>query len=224
MTYRLLLAHGHWLMRRGLRATLQGLADHEIVAEAGSVDEAVRQVELTRAELMIVDQRLPGGGAILAMRRAQERRLTAKVMVLGEAGAVEFAREALRAGCDGFVSHDGGDVELLQAVQRVRAGHIHLDAETSRLLVLADIGRGAATEPAPLRQLTERELAVFRLIGAGYTNRAAAERIRLSPRTVEKYRAAVMHKLQLGNAVDLRLLALRLGAAPDSEAGDGPTL
>jgi DNA-binding NarL/FixJ family response regulator len=61
--------------------------------------------------------------------------------------------------------------------------------------------------------LTERELMVFRLIGAGYTNRAAADRINLSPKTVEKHRAAVMQKLQLRNALQLRLMAAELGPA-----------
>lgn len=213
MTHRILVAEGHWLVRRGLRALLEERREHEIVAEAANLEEFARLVEQMQPNMALVNLALAGGGAIAALRRAKERSPRTHVIVMGDGGSVETVREALRAGCEGYVSLAGGEPELLEAVERVRAGHIHLDPETARRFVLADVGRGDAFGQGPLQLLSEREREVFRLIGAGYTNRAAAERIQLSHRTVEKYRAAVMQKLQLRSAVDLRLLALKLGAA-----------
>lgn len=212
MTHRILVADGHWLTRRGLRATLEEQPDHEVVAEAATVEEFARLVEQMQPNMALVNLALSGGGAIAALRRARERSPRTRVIVLGADGHVDTVREALRAGCEGYVSIDGGTRDLIEAVERVRAGHVHLDPETARRFVLADVGRGDALDNGPLQLLSEREREVFRLIGAGYTNRAAAERIRLSHRTVEKYRAAVMQKLNLRSAVDLRLLALKLGA------------
>ncbi len=219
MTYRLLIAEGQWLTRRGLHATLHGRDGQEVVAEAASADEAERLAERSRTDLAVVGVGLPGGGAVAAFEALRRRRPAIKVLVLGDATQLQAARDVLRAGCDGFVSRDGEPHDLLEAVRRVREGRVHVDAETSRQLVLADLrGGDRVDDGGPLRLLSERELAVFRLIGAGYTTRAAAERIQLSPRTVEKYRAAVMQKLQLGSAVELRLLALRLGAASAAAA------
>jgi DNA-binding NarL/FixJ family response regulator len=132
--------------------------------------------------------------------------------MLGDESALSSVREALRGGCSAYLRKNANNMDMFRdAIEKLRMGHIYLDAELARQMVLQDHWREAATEEGPLKRLTERERAVFKLIGAGYTNRTAAEHIHLSPKTVEKHRAAVMQKLQLRNAFELRLLAQSLG-------------
>ena len=89
-----------------------------------------------------------------------------------------------------------------------------------RQLVLSDYKRETSTSANRLEALSSREMEVFRLVGAGYTNRAAGEKLELSPKTVEKYRAAVMSKLALRDAVALRPKALEMGVT--GNLGEGP--
>ena len=218
MKHTVLLVDGNWLVRRGLRAVFDEQADFTVAAEAASADEALYQAGLVHPDIALVDLQLPGGGIPL-VHALKGQYPSTRVVVLGEGDLPEVVREALRAGCDGYLLRSGLAHDLIDAMRRVRRGEVHLDPETSRRLVLAELRRDDRDPNMPLQRLTERELEVFRLIGSGYTNRAAAERIRLSPKTVEKHRASVMQKLSLRNAVDLRLLALRLGVSREAEAG-----
>jgi DNA-binding NarL/FixJ family response regulator len=107
-------------------------------------------------------------------------------------------------------------------VHCIRDGGVYVDAEMSRRLVLLDHQREVSNAQGPLDGLSERELAVFHLIGRGSTNRAAGESLNISPKTVEKYRASLMRKLRLGSAVDLRMLAVQLGLTTHPHADRPP--
>jgi DNA-binding NarL/FixJ family response regulator len=218
MTCRILVADGHWLTRRGLIATLNLVDDYQVVAEAADSHEAVARTLDLQPHVALFNLRLPGEGGVAAARLVKERRRQQKVVVLADRGGESSVRDALRAGCDGFVCTDVSDRELLQALRSVRNGDVYLDAELTRQMVLSDHRREMRASSGPLEHLSPRELDVFKLIGEGCTNRDAGERMQLSPKTVEKYRAAVMQKLKLRSAVDLRLLALELGVVLKPEA------
>jgi DNA-binding NarL/FixJ family response regulator len=212
MNCRLIVAEGHWLLRFGLVAMLRAQPGMEVLGQADNRDDAVRRTLETQPDVLLLDLKLPGGG-LAALEQIKQRLRSQKVLMMGEVGATEEVRAALHAGCDGYVRKDRSQQELLDAVSHVAAGQTYIEAGLARELVLDDPRRKAQAATAPLQRLTERELTVFRLIGAGYTNRAAADRINLSPKTVEKHRAAVMQKLQLNSALQLRLMAAELGSA-----------
>lgn len=212
MTCRLLLADGHWLIRCGLRSVLHGSGGNEVVGEAANTREALTLTLQLAPDIALLDLRLPADGGLAVLRLIKQQQHTQKVILLCDSNGEQTVREALRAGCDGYVRKDASSTELLAAIRSVQAGQVYLDAEISRQMVLADHRRETQSQSGPLHALSARELAVFNLVGAGLTNRAAAEQLRLSPKTVEKYRAAVMQKLRLRSAVDLRLLAMRLSA------------
>lgn len=216
MSYRLFLADGHWLIRKGLRAALQQVVDHEVVGEAADVPSTVARTAELLPDIVLLDVRLPDGGGIAAARQIKERRPGQKVLLLSDHGGEDSVRDALRAGCEGYVRKDSSDRVLLEAIVCVRGGSVYLDADLSRQLVLSDHRREMQRDTGPLAGLSPRELMVFRLIGAGHTNRGAGACMQLSPKTVEKYRASLMHKLKLRSALDLRLLALELGVTQDT--------
>jgi DNA-binding NarL/FixJ family response regulator len=221
MSCRLIIAEGHWLQRCGLVAVLRAQPGFEVLGHAETNDDAVRLTLDKQPDIVVLDLKLPGGG-LAALERIKQKLRQQKVLVMGELGASEEVRAALHAGCDGYVRKDRSQQELLDAVHRVALGQTYIEAGLARELVLDDPRRRAQAATAPLQRLTERELTVFRLIGAGYTNRAAADRINLSPKTVEKHRAAVMQKLQLNSALQLRLMAAELGSALNSPAPTAP--
>jgi DNA-binding NarL/FixJ family response regulator len=208
---RILVADDQWLIRQGLRAALQRLPGCEVVGEAASVEEVVVAAVDMKPHVVVVDRLLPPDGGLAALRQIRERCHGVAVLMLGDDSAVGTVREALRAGCGAYVHKNSGSLTLLRdAIHALRRGQIYLDAELTRLLVLSDHRKEVASDGSPLSRLTERERAVFRLIGDGYTNRGAAEHIHLSPKTVEKHRAAVMQKLNLRSAFELRMLARSL--------------
>ncbi len=211
MTYRLLLSDGHWLIRCGLRTTLGRNDDLAVVGEAGDLAMAVTLAAELAPDLTLLDLRLPGGGGIEAARQIKASRRDQKLLLLCDLGGQTSAREALRAGCDGCVRKDCSEPELLEAIRCVRAGGVYLDADMTRQMVFSNQELEAAPGPDPLDRLSQREKSVFRLIAEGRSNRGVGEYLALSPKTVEKYRAALMVKLKLRNAIDLRLLALDLG-------------
>jgi DNA-binding NarL/FixJ family response regulator len=219
MNLRILLADAHWLVRRGLRATLQSQPEFRITGECGDVRELVVASNQLLPDLVIIDLHLPVGGGIAATRQIREQTPGQKVLLLGDGGSAGSMRDALRAGCDGVVGKDAGESELLDAIRAVSRGGIYIDSELSRQLVLSDHEREVNGQSGPLAELSERELAVFRLVGSGHTNRGVGEQLQLSPKTIEKYRATLMRKLAVRNAVELRLLALDLGVISRAEAG-----
>jgi DNA-binding NarL/FixJ family response regulator len=228
MKCRVLVADGHWLVRSGLKAALQQLDDHVVVGEAASAAEAIHCAHELTPDVALIDMLLPGGGGVTTLTAIKQKRHVQKVVLLSDHFDPNAVREALRAGCDGYLVKNGGSDQLQEAMRCVRSGTVYLDAEISRQMVLAEFCRKTPKADAhPLEGLSERERTVFGLIGAGLTNREAGESMQLSPKTVEKYRAALMQKLKLRGALELRLLALELGvavevAAPPSTSGKAP--
>lgn len=216
MNYRLLVADGHWLIRCGLRSTLQRVDGHEFVGEAADLDSVVSLALELSPDLTLLDAGLPGGGGIEAARQIRARQNDQKLLLLSDIDSPASARDALRAGCDGCVRKDRSEHELLEAVRCVRAGGVYLDADMTRAMVMSE-PLAAPPPSGPLDRLSQRELSVFRLIAEGRSNRGAGEFLDLSPKTVEKYRAALMLKLKLRSAIDLRLLAIDLGVVQRPE-------
>ncbi|MDZ5457442.1 response regulator transcription factor [Azohydromonas lata] len=209
MSIRVLLADGHRLMRVGLRSTLAVDAEINVIGEAGDAHEAVHRAEELQPDVVLLDMHLPGGNG-LGVARLVSQSGAVRVLLMNERDDAVSVREVLSAGCAGLLRKDLTEQELLDAVRCVFAGRIYLDAEMARQLTQP---APAAPQPCPLDRLSPRERDVFLLIAAGHTNRSAGQELGLSPKTVEKHRAAVMTKLRLQSALELRLMALDLGLA-----------
>jgi DNA-binding NarL/FixJ family response regulator len=216
MTHRLLIADSQRFARRGLRAALHGVNGCEVCAETSDVADTVRLTNECEPDLALIDLALRGGGGHLAASQIRGFRPQQRLLIMGDdCYEVSSVRESLRVGCDGYVHKDDGDSEWLYAVRQVLNNQLYVAPRYLRELIVIN---QPSAPPASvqvrgslLQRLSGRELMIFRLIGSGYTNRAAAERIDISHKTVEKHRASVMQKLNLKDAVELRMLALSLG-------------
>jgi DNA-binding NarL/FixJ family response regulator len=212
MTYRILIAEDHNLLRQGLRSMVSALADFTVVGEALDGKEAVRLAISLQPDVVLMDLSMPGMNGIEATLHIKQRLSNTRVLALTAYKTDEYVREALRAGADGYVLKDGSYDELVMALRSVVSGKKFLSPDVSGHLVTSFLHRSSAPAKAtPWDSLTARERSILKLIAEGRTNRSAAAFLSVSPKTVEKHRASLMRKLGLRNVAELTLVALESG-------------
>jgi len=215
MKKRIMIVEDHNLLRQGLRSLVSTLPDFDVVGEARDGKEAVRLALSLVPDLIMMDLSMPGMNGIEATAQIKRRLPQVRVIALTAYKTDEYVREALRAGADGYVLKDASYEELVLALRHVAVGKRFLSADVSGHLVDALISTthvvAPATTPSPWNKLTARERSILKLIAEGRTNRAAAEFLNVSPKTVEKHRANLMRKLGLRNVAELTLVALESG-------------
>jgi two-component system response regulator NreC len=197
------LADDHAVVRKGLRLLLDAEPGLRVVAEAGSVPDALRMALAHRPTVLVLDLNMPGGSsleAIPVLRRDAEQ---TAVVVLTMQNDPSFARQALQAGALGFVLKEAADDELLGAIRLAAEGETYLNPR---------LGARLAAQPAqpagPPDDLSERELEVLRMIALGHTNSEIASTLYLSVRTVESHRAHIQQKTRRSTRAELVRYAL----------------
>jgi len=212
MTCRVFVAEDHPLLRQGLRALVESIPGHVVVGEATNGRDTIHMTLSLKPDLLMIDLSLPDIAGPDVVRQIQRRAPHQKIIALSDSRGDILAGEALRAGCHGYLLKETSFEELSLAIKTVTLGRRFISQNVTDELVgdLLDLptqrlGRG------PWNQLTSRERSVFKLIAQGKTNRATAEYLALSPKTIEKHRASLMRKLELHSAVELTLLAVDLG-------------
>jgi DNA-binding NarL/FixJ family response regulator len=207
----IVLADDHQVVRSGLRALLEADLGAQIVGEASDGLEAVQLVEQLQPDILIVDLMMPGLTGLEVARRVRQRAAHVRIVVVSMHAAESYVREALRAGAIGYVLKESPAADVVQAVRAAADGRRFLSAALSERLIDAYIQQSSATTDDPYDLLTEREREVLYLAALGYTAPEIAERLVLSVRTVENYRAGVLRKLDLRNQTDLVRYAIRRG-------------
>jgi DNA-binding NarL/FixJ family response regulator len=198
---RVLIVDDHELFRAGVRGQLE--PGMEVVGEAAGVDDAVRLIEQTAPDVVLLDVHMPDGGGVAVLERAAELDTVPRFLALSASDAAEDVIAVIRAGARGYVTKSISASELHDAIERVRGG----DAVFSPRLAgfVLDAFAGAAPEPAAegddadVDQLTPREREVLRHLARGYLYKEIAQRLGISAKTVEAHVSAVLRKLQLSN-------------------------
>jgi DNA-binding NarL/FixJ family response regulator len=213
---RVLLADDQALIRAGFRALLEHTDDIVVVGEATDGEAAVRLAGTCRADVVLMDIRMPGVDGIEATRRiaASEDLAGVRVLILTTFESDDYVYEALRSGASGFVVKDTEPADLIQAVRVVAAGDGLLSPGVTRRLI-ADIaakGRVTAT-PAdyPIERLTDRERQVLALVGQGQSNDEIAATLFLSPLTAKTHVSRIMTKLAARDRAQLVVIAYETG-------------
>jgi DNA-binding NarL/FixJ family response regulator len=200
---RVALVDDHALFRAGVRAELDGLVD--VVAEAGGVEEAVQVILDAEPDVVLLDVQMPGGGGVEVIRRVAERRASTCFLALSVSDAPEDVIAVIRAGARGYVTKTIAGPDLADAVRRVAGGDAFFSPRLAGFVL--DAFAAGAAPPAPsdpeLGQLTARETEVLRHIARGYMYKEVAQRLHISPKTVEAHVSAVLRKLQLSNRHEL---------------------
>ena len=215
MTIRVVLADDQALIRSGFRVLIDSAEDLEVVGEAATGDDAVRLARSTRADVVLMDIRMPGTDGIAATRAITDDDDLAgvKVVVLTTFEIDAYVIEAVRAGASGFLSKSIEPADLLDAIRTVAGGDALLSPKATQALLaeFATAGTGPAIPADRLADLTTREREMMTLAAHGLSNDQIAERLFLSPLTVKTHINRAMMKLAVRDRAQLVVLAYQCG-------------
>jgi DNA-binding NarL/FixJ family response regulator len=201
--HRLLIVDDHPLMRKGLALTLSAESDIDVVGQAADAEEALSVMDKLKPDLVLIDISLPGMSGIELLKHLLALNPDLLTLVVSRHDEALYAERAVRAGAKGYVMKLEAGNEIVQAVRHVLRGGIYMSDELKdRLLFGAAVGRKAPMQ-SPLEVLSDRELEVFEMTGRGLPTREIAERLHLSVKTVESYRARIKQKLNIETGTEL---------------------
>ncbi|RYV52987.1 response regulator transcription factor [Pengzhenrongella frigida] len=216
MTIRVLLADDQALLRATFRLLLDSAPDIEVVAEAATGAEAVARARTSRADIVLMDIRMPDLDGIEATRRitADDALAGVKVLVLTTFETDELVVAALRAGASGFLGKGVAPGALLDAIRTVAAGDQLLSPIATRALIERVLNRPdpASGQQVPgMADLTDREREVTQLVGGGLSNIEIGERLYISPSTAKTHVNRAMMKTGARDRAQLVVLAYETG-------------
>jgi len=207
------IADDQALVRAGFRMILESQPDIAVVAEAADGEEAVAACRRHRPALLLLDVRMPNVNGIEATRRlAAMGEAAPRILILTTFDLDDYVYEALRAGASGFLLKDVRAEELRQAIRMVAAGDALLSPTITRRLIENYTRRPPPSmQPAPLVDLTPRELEVLRLVARGLSNADIARELVVGDATVKTHVARIFSKLDLHDRAQAVVLAYESG-------------
>ena len=219
---RVLLADDQALIRAGFRVLLEAAGDLEVVGEAVNGAQAVELARKERADVVLMDIRMPEVDGLQATQliAADDDLAGVKVVILTTFESDEYVYQALRAGASGFLVKDTEPEDLIRAVRVVARGDALLSPSVTRRLITSLAGlpggtggpRRATARPAQdLSRLTEREREVLCLVAEGLSNDEIARRLYLSPLTTKTHVSRIMTKLDARDRAQLVVMAYESG-------------
>jgi len=214
MTIRVLLADDQALIRAGFRMIIDSEPGFEVVAEAGDGREAVDLARTARADVVLMDIRMPRMDGLEATRRivADPDCADVRIIILTTFELDEYLFEALRAGASGFLVKDTEPVDLLRGMRAVASGEGLLSPSVTRRLIEEFAMRSRTPRPPEaLDGLTEREREVVALVGAGLSNDEIAAKLVVSPATAKTHVSRSMTKLGARDRAQLVVYAYEAG-------------
>lgn len=204
---RVMLVDDHAVVRMGFRMLLGAKGEVDVVAEAGSGEEALQAYAQTKPDVVVMDLSMPGMGGLEAVRRLLAQDPKARVLALSAHEDTAHPQRVLKAGALGYLAKRSAPEALLAAVAAVARGERYVDAQTAQVLALAQI----EGDTSPTEALSEREFSVFLQLARGASVAQIAENLKLSPSTVGTHLYHIKQKLGASNQSEITLVALRWG-------------
>src|SRR5205823_2190885 len=198
MKIRILLTDDHTILRAGLKMMLNAQPDMQVVGEAQDGRQAIAEALRLQPDIVLMDITMPDMNGIEATRRIKKALPDVKVLVLTMHENDEYVFQALRAGASGYMLKEAADTELITALHVIQSGQFYL-SPTAQSVMVGDYLQRMRTgeEKDSYNSLTEDRKSVVKLVAEGYTNNQIAERLVISPKTVDTHRTHVMDKLNL---------------------------
>ena len=203
------LVDDHSVVREGYRRLLERSSGISVIGEAANATDAYSEFQRLRPDVVVMDISLPGASGIEAMRHMLARDSRAKVLIFSMHEEPIFASRAFQAGALGYVTKASAPEVLVEAVRTVAQGKRYLSQDMAQALALQSVAGGEAG----LDVLSNREFEVMRLLVAGDTIAAIAEKLQLSYKTVANHQSAIRQKLGVETSAQLVQVAQRNGVA-----------
>lgn len=207
---RILIADDHALFRAGLRALLREMPSVQVIAEAGTGDDAVVLARAHRPDAIVMDISMKGLNGLDATARIKASAPATRVIVLSMHDSEDYVAQALRAGASAYLLKDSAEPELELALKAVMRGEIYLSPRVSKPVVDAYVRRcGGGGSPPPA--LTARQREILQLIAEGHSTKRIAGKLNVSVKTIDAHRAQIMERLQIRDVPGLVRYAIRNG-------------
>lgn len=206
---RVLIVEDHPILRKGLSMLINQEPDLTVVAEADNAQRALEMIEKHKPDMLIVDISLPGidGIELIKTVKLSHRDLPSLVVSMHDESL--FAERALRAGARGYIMKQEALEKVLVAIRRVLAGEIFVSEKIATCMLEKLVSSDDKVVSSPIGLLSNRELTVFRMIGQGFKTSQIADKLHLSIKTIESYRAHIKEKLKLADGTDLLKYAIQ---------------
>ncbi len=210
----IIIIDDHPLFREGLKTIISRDDRFKVVGEAGSGHEGLKMAKRLKPDLVVVDISLPDQSGIQLTRDLRELLSETKILIVSMHSKIDYIAEAFQAGATGYVVKESASERLLQGLKSVAKGDYYLDSSVSHAVVenlMKSPLKAAKITDADYATLTPREQEVMRFLAEGLSSKAVAEKLFISPKTVENHRANIMNKLGLHSTIELVRYAAKLG-------------
>jgi DNA-binding NarL/FixJ family response regulator len=210
----IIIIDDHPLFREGLKTIISRDDRFKVVGEAGSGHEGFDMVKRLKPDLVVIDISLPDQSGIQLARDLRKLLSEIKILIVSMHSKIDYIAEAFQAGATGYVVKESASERLLQGLKSVAKGDYYLDSSVSHAVVenlMKSPLKAAKITDADYATLTPREQEVMRLLAEGLSSKAVAEKLFISPKTVENHRANIMNKLGLHSTIELVRYAAKLG-------------
>lgn len=206
---KILIVDDHPIVRRGLSQIINQEKDFIVCAEAENSQTALEAIKLHSPRVALVDLSLKNENGLELIKDIRLRYPSVLILVLSMHDEGFYAERVLRAGAKGYIMKQQATKQVLLAIRKILEGEVYLSETISSKILRNFTGEKTQTSGSYVESLSDRELEVFRLIGAGLGTRQIAERFSRSVKTVETYREHIKLKLNLKNSAELTQTAIQ---------------
>ena len=206
---KILLVDDHEVVRLGLKSLLSRYPKFQVVGEAANASEAIARTAEVRPDVVVMDIRLPGKSGIEATREIVLKHPQTKVIMLTSYAEDELLFDAIAAGASGYVLKQIGSNELVRALETIGRGESLLDPALTQKVFQRVRDASRKAEDEAFAELNNQELKILALIAEGKSNKAIAEQVFLSEKTVRNYVSSILSKLHLSGRAEAAAYAVR---------------
>ena len=206
---KIIIVDDHPIIRKGLSDLINQEKDLAVCGQAEDAHEGLQAIKTLNPDMVVVDISLKETSGIELIKDIKTQYPHLPVLALSMHDESLYAERALRAGAKGYIMKAEATEKVITAIHKVMSGELYVSDRMAAKMVRKLVGSGPAIGTSPIDRLSDRELEVFLLIGQGRGTRQIAEKLHLSIKTIETYRAHMKEKLNLENAAELLQYAIR---------------
>jgi len=209
MKKRILLVDDHPLIRKGIALTLEEEPTFEVCCQLSSGEEALEQIHQLNPDAAVIDVSLPGMNGIELIKHLKNAKPNMSILIVSRHDEELYAERAIRAGANGYIMKQEAGEVLVKGLHKILKGGIFVSDVINERMLQNMMNNRRTSEQSPIELLSDRELEVFEHIGRGLSTKEIAERMHVSTKTIETYKARIKDKMGLESNHDVTRMAIQ---------------